>query len=240
MTNALSILKEVYQWKTENHLPLWLDQGALLGAIRDHKLIENDSDIDICFLFKNAKTIINNLYSLHGFKIKFDSSDIYLTKNNVIVDLKGYQSIKDQQYYFNIERLNPSKRIRWQQLYNICQYRSGVIGKVATFEFHCTKNRVLRRLIKKICTFVLSFPSGFYVGMKTPKYFYDTLNTIVFSDMVWDIPSDTETYLEYKYGVTWCTPNRKWNFYTDDGGMIQQMKLPNNILLPRKTLYELI
>ena len=236
MSNELLILKEVHNWIIENHLILWLDQGTLLGVIRDNKLIENDSDIDLSFLLKDAKLITNNLHKLQGFQIIFEPSEIHLFKNKVIVSFHGNQKLTKEPYYFNLySTISTTSKIqtRCLQLFNICQFRNPVIGRIAKFEFNITKNSFIRYLLKKLSAKRLPSYGKTVFGFKTPIHFFDTLNIIHFNNMDWQIPFNTEQYLQFKYGSTWRTPDPKWDFMND--GAIVYMKLslfskPKNLM----------
>lgn len=53
------------------------------------------------------------------------------------------------------------------------------------------------------------------VNKSAPRHHYDTLDTIVFDNREFCIPSDVENYLTHRYG-DWRTPVQEWNFKTDD------------------------
>jgi hypothetical protein len=35
----------------------------------------------------------------------------------------------------------------------------------------------------------------------------------------WSVPSDTEEYLRFRYGLNWRVPNRNWSTLLDDGAV---------------------
>jgi phosphorylcholine metabolism protein LicD len=54
----MQLLKEEFE---KYNIPYWLDEGTLLGAIRNGEMIKNDGDIDFSLFYNNIGEIMNIL-----------------------------------------------------------------------------------------------------------------------------------------------------------------------------------
>ena len=75
---AVENLREIKNVLDKNNINYWLDFGTLLGAVRNGKIIEWDSDIDLGTWYGNVNQIIS-LFS--GLKNKGFRANV--TKNSI-------------------------------------------------------------------------------------------------------------------------------------------------------------
>jgi hypothetical protein len=234
---AVTVLKELHGFFNENHIRVWLDQGVLLGAIRENKLLLHDHDIDIGILHQDTFSLLHNLWKLknQGYKVQVHANTVYLAKNGVEIGIMAYQDSGDTQYFL-IDYISLGYwSIRAQTFYDMATHRDKqtVTGKVATFAYWLTYFRTARRLLEFSAYVVWRLVGGFYHGYQTPKHYYDNLKRISFYGLIWMVPAETEEYLTYKYGEDWCIPKTEWDMWNDDGGIVPEI---NKVFPHWKTL----
>jgi hypothetical protein len=59
-----------------------------------------------------------------------------------------------------------------------------------------------------------------YANVETSSHFFQKFEILNCFNKDFLIPSDTENYLKIKYGETWKTPRKEWNYLEEDGGIV--------------------
>ncbi len=214
----------------------WLDQGSLLGCIRDRQLIVWDHDIDFGVWKDQAdRNLLIGHFEDKGFRVEDIPREMdcihFLGVSGKKVDITFYQ--KD--------------------------------GAVATTKWVAPKGGVLRRLIRKtkdcleqsgrgkegtrnkspkaVATKALSgvlrglpdflrgwmlprirllnlrFPCVGVVKWHVPLDVFGVFKEIDFLGARVHIPEEPEKYLSFVYGPDWRTPKRKWEWWKECGGL---------------------
>ena len=217
-------LRQVKDVFDRNDVIFWLDSGILLGAVRDGKMIEGDTDIDLGTWYHNLTKIISffSEFKKRGF-------DIVLNKKWTCITLRKFD------FNINVELYHNRYGYAWR-VWKVA--RKGIFVNILD---RCVNISNLRLYAKKKVTFSQKiknlsslFPStlkqivtdtawlalhrlGCMVPEIIPKHYFEKLSTIQFCEMEFRIPSHVKKYLEYRYGSDWETPKEEWIYYRDDG-----------------------
>jgi len=230
----LRVVKDVFD---KNNIIFWLDQGTLLGAFRDGKIIEWDIDVDLGTWYKNATQIASTFteFKKRGFNVVLNKKQAVMTIQKLDCNI-------------NIVLYREKGNYAWMVWIVVSKRKIGNILKrcinISSLRAYAKKEKMFARKSKY---FLSLFPStltqhvtdiawlalqrlGYIVPVVIPKYHFEKLSTIQFYGMPFNIPSDVEKYLEYKYGTNWRTPKQKWVYYEDDSAIV-----PNWDVLHSKT-----
>src|SRR3989344_3817304 len=98
---AIHALKDITKILNRYNIPLWLDCGTLLGAVRENRIIPWDDDVDLgVFIDKiNKKTIKKTLakqLEKKGFIVHFFWDVININRDGVCVTLHYYHVKKEK------------------------------------------------------------------------------------------------------------------------------------------------
>jgi hypothetical protein len=186
----------------QNNINYWLDSGTLLGLYREGKVLEHDKDIDISvwdteeekiiqiskYLLKHYTLRVLN-YGGYNFKYKFTPKG----KSRVLkIDFNLFIQKKDYALCPQpIVKNNIILKIIWR-LYNL-RYQ-----KLKKVKFDSPFFKLLFKM---------------YTWKVPAKFFIDTTKKGNFV-----FPSETENYLEFRYG-NWRIPQKNWSFINDDKGL---------------------
>ena len=224
LINLLKLIKNLLDKK---NIPFWLDQGTLLGAHRDGKLIPGDNDIDISLKYSKLSEVLNviNILTVEGYNVKFqkdlpvldDLIQIYL-KEDVNMNSKNHIDI-------NIYRMKNNFYVRHgihETLSLRAKYFLNLIRVLSSNRFH-PRNIFLRLFLflpkiirSKIGYSLLKIYTFFFknVSQSIPKHFFDEFIEISFLGMNLLVPKNTNDYLKFRFGTNWRTPNdgsrEKW------------------------------
>ena len=248
--DAINVLSEMHGFFEKYKLRFWLDQGVVLGAVREGHLLPHDNDLDISFRLQDASPILKHLDDLKekGYQIQVHCNTIYLLKNGIEVNFMGFQKdpygvCPDKYWLMDYISLSPLA-IRAQQFYDMATHRTlqTVNGRVAKMIHQLTYLRTARQFVEplshfawKIACVQTNWKGGFYAGYWAPAKFYDKLRTVEMYGLKWNVPFDIEDYLAFKYGKDWRIPKRKWNVWTDDGGVVHDVSLFKTLKLTTLT-----
>lgn len=230
----LKNLKDAKKILDEEGVEYWLDYGTLLGAMREGKIIEWDCDIDFGTFNYNWEKIFSTLYKFKekGFRIKpirnmqVDGKIFYrkilLSRYEYDIDIAFYH-LKDEN--FIDPWMNP--RGLFSKILNIAYYLFSDTSLINSLKNNFRMN-ILR--ISKQCIHL--FPSRLktfiscriYEAYKkrcdieiviVPAHFFKKLKNYKFYKMDFKIPSNTDIYLERKYGRDWKMSQKEWRGYGD-------------------------
>ena len=214
---ALRQIKDIFD---DCDIEFWLDQGTLLGAVRDGKFILWDHDIDIGMWYNSVnkvKDLTKNIRDLRldvsfktrkdqislrgeGFRIDvglYHRKGIFATKVWVICE-KTTTAYAIKYLLWILEVLphidHPAKSIKKSRypFATICLYKC-----TAIVPYYIKRQwiKVLNILFEKIgCRHARR------VEVSVPSHYFTNLSAITFYGMEFKVPSKTEEYLAYKYG----------------------------------------
>lgn len=206
------------------NVPYWLDQGVLLGAVRDGKLIPNDTDIDLSLMMNFVPFLLPALKHLKtlNYEIKFEPSNIILRKNNIPITIALYVQNRDVCVNIGYPATTPWQQ-RFETLYSYSKFRNytnlhGFSAKLSRWitafpPFRWWINFTYKSFRKHIL-------HGTTFTQATPTYYYQNFRPIQFYNLKFDVPEQTNNYLAFKYGSYWGTPAKTWDYCTQDGGAV--------------------
>lgn len=224
--NTAQALIEVKNVFDSYNIVFWLDAGTLLGAVREAKILDWDTDADLGMWFKDYPKVCNIMPML-----KKNGFNAVLNWNRATLSLHSPHEMF-YHFHFDMHRQNGqyawkllfSKRVwelkskvkLWERLVNISNLR--VYAQPSSQE----KNKKLacsllpnklRMVISKMAWRKL-FELGCFTPHVFPIHHFNNLDTIMFYGENFYIPSDTDAYLTLRYG-DWRTPQKTWDYYKD-------------------------
>lgn len=218
-----SNFRDVVRILNQQGTVFWVNEGSLLGLVRDGKLIEWDHDIDISFFSPGINLEeLRDLLSRAGFKAQFsplrrpDFPRLKLTRKcGRIVDLSIYRlrEFGGQQYWahewYHTDKF-PPRTIKRKgalvllRLVHRCWY-STRFGLLKTIGFPRSFEAVFRSLHSSLSiSWGLEKTVGYYIDI-------DFLSKIVYRDyegVACPIPLNAEGVLSRLYGNSWSIPQR--------------------------------
>jgi len=219
----------------EHDIPYWIDQGTLLGLIRDGKLIPWDHDLDFGVFEHEIDTEkLRGIFIENGFKIE-DIPD-----GNKCLHFTYYEERKVDITLYNIESeyaityfIKPPSGLH--KIFNVLD------SIVNNFDYVTKKKIIVKSInvIRGIYHFVLiifpiekivkSFISNRFknnnwtelVQYKIPYNILMKKKNIKFKKTDLPVPINPESYLEYAYGLDWKIPKRDYVWYKDNSKAFQ-------------------
>ncbi len=231
------LLPEVIKAFDYQSVPFWLDQGTLLGLVRDGRLIEDDHDLDLGVWeddYKNNRAQILAKLKREGIWVEaykpHQLSITSLGEDVPMINIAFYKRISGlavkKMYYPGPSRLE------------------NLAVKAALFGAHAASGRLdkklpgggiyralllLAKVIPAPAWRALSHLSGRsqyyfkpYVTMAVPEHFFLKLGDISIDGVNLPVPANPEAYLALKYGPDWHKPRKEWVFWEDDGAITNQ------------------
>ena len=221
---AVENLRDVKEVFDKNDVNFWLDSGVLLGAVRDGKIIEWDTDIDLGTWYNNLTKLISTFP-----KFKKKGFNIILNRKWTCTTLRRFD------FNINVELYHKRGDYAWR-VWKV--YKKGTIinildrcVNISNLRIYTKQKGTFARKIKHLSSllppalkqlvtdtaWLALHRLGCMVPEVIPKRYFEKLSTIQFYGKKFNIPSDVEKYLEYRYGSDWETPKGGWIYYRDDG-----------------------
>lgn len=225
----VSALVDVCSVLEKYKLKYFLDTGTLLGAIRDHKFIPWDNDIDLGVVdFDFSKeTILNFSYDIYikGYNVTSTKDEITILgkDSDVEVNIKFYHSTKSYYYAF-LGRFEGNI---------FCNILTTYFSKTIIFKVGY-KKYYFYSLIAKFLFLVASFLPASFIKFLQRKSNYVVneiridqsllleFEYITFYDNDFLVPVNYNDYLIYRYGSSWNIPNANYNYMEDDNSIIKK------------------
>lgn len=238
---SVELMNTVFNCLNEAGVRWWVDQGTLLGFVRDEQPIPWDEDVDISAHMNDVEKVHHamKLLSNHGIQsIFFPYRDIFKI---YCYDLKGnkdwnieislyYQEgnlykKKFMSDYDGLQIIGSLLKLFYKALLQIPlnpghSIKASFIYKTfLTFSF-LFPTQILHWISIKI--YYLSYGKNEVIIQAPIIYFQSIISKDYKSFMGVKIPSNAEKYLEFKYGNNWKTPIQDWVFWQQDGAIIKK------------------
>jgi len=232
----------------ELKIPYWLDQGTLLGMVREGRLLAGDHDIDLGIFYEDyraKKGELEKRLKASGFFVEtckphqFSVSDLtnrYRMVNAAFYRVENERAVK-KVYHPRGGRLFHAL----EGLVIFCAHREAgsledkLLGKGkngVTIEANTISAFLKRGLLfclKIVPTGVFSLLGHLagraryilrpYKLMAVPGEHFLQLEYISLGPRKVPVPGETEKYLALKYGADWRLPRDEWDFFSDDGAI---------------------
>lgn len=237
----MSLFKDLKEIFDKNNIEFWLIYGALLGIVREGRLLPWDRDIDIAIWERSLPKIESALKEFHDKRITVhfsESGHVSFNQGNKHISAMMFSNHGDVATRCTFTHMHKFKRTS-----DGIQLREGVIRLTHTLKYirwiltnpefvgdspqFITRNiqdyllrfsfsmpNSLRLLLKEIIEHILNIGCDFFIEDVPSKYF-DELSEIEFYDLKVKAPFDKEGYLVHKYGTDWRTPKKDYIYYED-------------------------
>ncbi|KYK22471.1 hypothetical protein AYK24_02020 [Thermoplasmatales archaeon SG8-52-4] len=229
---AVETLRKLKKILDKKNINYWLDEGTLLGAVREKKLIEWDHDIDLSIWYTDLDKIIPLFNEIN--KIGVEVCFFRGKKHIDLVD-KGYK------IDINLYHLKDNKATRTWYAHNklgqILDYFIWILhvknAEVITSKVPIFITKIFVKLSNKLPDLInkkiIDLLFGIYekkgsksIIMAVPSNFFKDLAPLEFYKMTFNVPKKTEKYLECRYGKNWRIPIKEYNYTTDDQSIVNK------------------
>jgi len=225
---TLGKIKKIFD---KHHIEYWLDEGTLLGAVREKKFIEWDHDID---LGAWAATIPKIIPLFDEIRKEGIETCFHEGKKHIKFLSEGYE-IDINPYHLKNEKATRTW-YKHNKLGQILDYLIWTMNlknaniRVSDAPYFVTKiivsiSKILpvwkKRMLSHILFTIFGKTGCTFVPTEVPSYFFTDLSSLKFYNMMFKVPKKTEEYLEYKYGKDWKTPKRNYVYTTDDQSIVK-------------------
>lgn len=186
-------------------LSFWLDQGTLLGAIRDNALLPWETDIDLSMWEADFHRVLEyaGAFAEHNIRVEHHANrkSIYLMlrrRSSIFVDIAGHRQVGDVVY----KRFAQAHTSVWKRrAKRILDAGPPVLRDAVRSRVRAHSSTVID----------VPIPAHWFADFREHEF-------LAVKGL--RVPADAEAYLEYKYGPDWRVPRRDWDFYTEDGAIV--------------------
>lgn len=221
----LSSLEQITAILKQHNLESFLDTGTLLGAVRDQEFIPWDNDIDISlldinFTQKQLLTVVEAIYQA-GYNVNYHQDAIYIYKDpDIAIGIMLYRH-SDKSYINQFGKIEISSRF----LYLLKKIKSGQLIYCRGY----SSSYRLKAFMLNFSSLISLLPNGFLnksvISEQTkeiniPEHFFQKLEELRFYGIKFNVPAQTEQYLEHRYGSDWKTPISDYDYMTDDQSLV--------------------
>jgi len=237
-------LKDFKRIFDKYNIKFWLDWGTLLGAVREGRIIPWDEDIDLGVSSDDYKKIILTFpeFKKKGFLVneipipntEFPCIKYSFTRWEVTIDVFSYYFQRDEVISFNTNFVPGHKFIKrylwflWRLLLaaeiNTFSKTECILKKFHQCLLFLVPSQVKGYLIDKIKHFLIEIDNRNHIKkIILPRYYFEELKKIEFYGEKFNIPRNSEFYLERIYGKNWKKPSQNWcwtesSFVVKDNG----------------------
>lgn len=233
-------LREIKDVLDNKGIKFWLEGGTLLGAVRDGKIIDWDSDVDLGTWYDNVKqmTLTAPDFRRRHFMVALSTKrcSASISKHGCSVYVHLYRKRSHYAWTVSTSGFNAMKvrskvySPREKIIEKLLRYGVAVLiqeMKTVRAELFVRARALfpstLRQRVADKLWYVLD-RLGCINVVVIPKRYFEKLATIQFYGMQFNIPSDVEKYLKFRYGKDWKTPIKIWK-YKDDGAKNPKIRL---------------
>ena len=216
-------------------IPYWLDQGTLLGVIREGNLLKTDHDLDLGMWAddyrKKGRALNRRLQQKGRFLETYKPHQLSLT------DLSGNLSMINVAFY----RRAGGRAVKKMYYPAAGRFAGGLI-RVVRLSAHAGEGTLAQKLpagpagraalaaakiipvpLWKFLCYSAGRSQYFfrpYFRMAVDEKFFLNLEMVEAAGLKLPVPGDPEAYLAIKYGPDWRTPREDWLYYRDDGAIV--------------------
>ncbi len=237
MTNEKELvkhLKEVKNVLDSCSIPFWLEDGTLLGAVRDGRMIPWDRDIDLgafatSFQNENVRKKVARQLANKGFNVYFFRDSITVYRDNFHTDIILLKPTSDKSGFIvqrflsqnaigkllvKLHKLQLASYYGWSKFNRTNSMRDNV--KANFFSIAQTLPLRFRAYLYNVaCYLFAGFEKTIFFSLVVPAIHFKYLKSIKYCGLRIKIPNAAEAYLEKKYG-DWKKPPRdpkRWKWY---------------------------
>ena len=226
-------------------IKFWLDWGTLLGAVREGKIIEWDHDVDLGLMaedFEKNASVFSEMKK-KGFFLKepvISEPKLFVLnfwRSGYNVGIWPYYGLDKNKlkvfHYYSVSK-NLIAHFLWY-LWCSLECRRGIYVPINKFKLivatsikiftHLLPEKIKPPLIKIIKKIFVKKNYFKPLEIIVPQHYFENFKTIKFYDMEFEIPFNSEGYLEYKYGPDWRVPKKKWDWVKEDRSVVKKTKI---------------
>ena len=229
---AVETLEKIKKILDKHEVEYWLDEGTLLGAVREKKFIAWDHDIDLSIWYKDIEKIIPLFPKIRdiGAEVCFFKwkKHIKLVGKGYTIDINLYH-LKDKKATRTWYAQNKFGQILdyliWTLHLNNAESRESKAPLSITKALVGFSNMIPIWMIKNILKILLKlYETGGCtpLQMAVPSDFFKDFTTLEFYGMTFKVPKKTEEYLQYRYGKDWRIPRRDYIYTKDDHSIVKK------------------
>ncbi len=247
---------DVNKLASKYNLKIWLGYGALLGMVREKRLLPWNNDAELGFHFEENyhKKIIKiaDELSLLGYNVYFYSTIgcLSVKKIGVVVNLNCFWKEKEFLVRPHEECVKWFSIKKWSFSHYIAHYsywlarsmsihtqkisiqkiknstRSEIVKNILI-----TINRVIpkkiRTLLHNIFVSIAKKAGAKFTKTAIPSHYFDEFEKINLLGEEIIVPKKKEQLLEYIYGKNWKIPKENWSFYDNKNKKESNIKYIN-------------
>ena len=231
---AAEYLRDIRDVLDAHSISFWLEDGTLLGAIRDGRMIPWDHDMDLgsfksAFLSEKIRKEITKKLEQKGFSVFFFPNSIAIYKDDIHIDIILLNVAENKRDFIvnrflsqnsvshllvKLHKLSKASFYGKPRLKNIAGTRDLI--KTNFFFIMHSLPQFFRNYIYRISRSLFSkYEKTRYYSLRIPAKHFKSLRKIKYGGIVVNIPNAAEEYLEKKYG-DWKIPPKdpsKWKWY---------------------------
>jgi len=244
--DKLILFHEVIKLLKEYNVNYWLDQGSLLGAVRNNAFLKWDHDVDMGAWYTDFNTIKKIGKKLTGMgahvslfryvvKIRFSRNGI----SSMPVNIRFYyrkEGYAYSEFWSVMEKKSSFHKIVKKRM-NFARKNTDRIN--ASGEERDLKNIIsilLLRMLFKVTVYLREVFKVRRVIFRVDENFFLNFRVIKLYGIDLNIPNNSEKYLEFKYGKDWVKPVKEWVWWRDDGAIYKNEIFKKSIFGFKKKL----
>ncbi len=214
----------------------WLDQGSLLGCIRDRQLIAWDHDIDFGVWKDQAnRELLISHFEDRGFRVEDIPREMdcihFLGVSGKKVDITFYQKDGSSASTKWVAPKGGLLRRLIRKIEDCLEQPGGSKGGIRNNTLKLVAIDAFSGIVRSLPDFFrewmlsrikplnLRYPSAGIVKWHVPLDVFGAFKEIHFLGVGVHIPAEPEKYLSFVYGPDWRIPKRKWDWWKECGGL---------------------
>ncbi len=224
----IRLFRKVMQTLGEMEIKAWLDQGTLLGVVREGRFLPWDNDVDIGLWDSDIKSREKEFFE----KLS-ESARVTVRKRMIFVNPHSRQGPLPVSIARYIRRGN--KAVKYMQKFSENRLLHAIgapagrsLMRDRGFSLASRKNKkknILTKLYSLSGRAILKTRAKLLdwfskdIRCEVPSFFFDSLKREQVYGTVVFMPKEPEKYLALKYGEDWKTPKKDWQWWKEDGAL---------------------